>query len=243
MNKLLLCCMIFVTSACVSIPKETVTLSEVIGERIVATQIAHENLILDYFQKSRNEIDRFLQEQWIPEFLETYVEDVKIMDLLNEVKVLSDDDENKIMESLNQNESFTGSQLVNIIHAVNNGLGDSEKGAIILDFAQNAIEQINLQRTEMIDIISEREKVVLKEVRANYIELIALQNVLTSHIRSTHKVVEKQNEILNRINLLDSRDKIIDEAIKVNESYSKILNEGKSALELATKFTKQTNQK
>lgn len=228
--------LILFNSSCVSIPKEAVTLSTTIGERIIVTQIAHENLIQDYFQKSKTEIDQFLQEKWIPVFLETFVVDSKIMKILDKPKVLSDEDETKIMESLNKNESFSGQQLANIVLAINDGLGNSERGAIILDFSQNAVKQINLQRTEMMNVITEREKIVLKELRANYNELIALQNMLTAHVSSAHKVVDSQNEILQKIGLLDNRNQIINDVLKTNKTYSKILNEGSNAIETAKKF-------
>lgn len=61
----------FLISSCASIPPEATQLSGELGKRISAIEQANINLLHKFFELKRNEIDKFIDEEWTPEFAET----------------------------------------------------------------------------------------------------------------------------------------------------------------------------
>jgi len=57
-------------SSCVSIPKEAPALSIELGKRISAIEQANINLLHRYFDFKRDQIERFIDEVWLPRFAE-----------------------------------------------------------------------------------------------------------------------------------------------------------------------------
>ena len=53
-------------SSCVSIPKETVTLSQTIGKDMVVMHIAHRNMIQIHFRQIKNDINTFIDDTYAP---------------------------------------------------------------------------------------------------------------------------------------------------------------------------------
>ena len=58
-------------SGCASIPSEATQLSGELGKRISAIEQANINLLHKFFDLKRNEVDRFIGEEWTPEFAKT----------------------------------------------------------------------------------------------------------------------------------------------------------------------------
>src|SRR4051812_30319222 len=63
--------LVFVT-ACARIPAEAPKLSEALGTRISALETANVTLLHRFFDLKRKEVDRFVQEEWLPQFAEAY---------------------------------------------------------------------------------------------------------------------------------------------------------------------------
>ena len=53
---------------CASIPSEAPELSKQLGYRISAIEEAHFRLLDNFFQQKRNQIDDFIDKEWVPEF-------------------------------------------------------------------------------------------------------------------------------------------------------------------------------
>lgn len=60
-------CLILI-SGCATIPPEAPSLSSELGKRISALETANVTLLNRYFAQKRVEVDRFIQEVWLPEF-------------------------------------------------------------------------------------------------------------------------------------------------------------------------------
>lgn len=60
--------LIFLLSGCASIPSEAPELSGELGKRISAIEKANINLLHKFFDLKRSEVDRFIEEEWTPEF-------------------------------------------------------------------------------------------------------------------------------------------------------------------------------
>jgi hypothetical protein len=62
--------MLISMTACASIPKESVDLSIELGKRISAIEASHMTLVDSYFDVRRERVDKYVTEEWVPEFAE-----------------------------------------------------------------------------------------------------------------------------------------------------------------------------
>lgn len=67
-----------IVTGCVSIPQEAPELSKELGNRITAIETANITLLQRYFSLKRDEVDRFVDEQWVPIFAEKFFSNPKI---------------------------------------------------------------------------------------------------------------------------------------------------------------------
>lgn len=72
---------------------------------------------------------------------------------------------------------------------------------------------------------------MLKELRAAYTELRAMQDIITNHLRSVQEVQVAQEAILQRLQLLEARDKVIHSAVDFNDRIVGLLGAGGDAQE------------
>jgi hypothetical protein len=101
--------------------------------------------------------------------------------------------------------------------------GDEERGAIVMDFATAAIKEIEAQRRSLLRPIDRLEREALKELRANYADLNAMNASVTSYIESVQKLSEARDAILYRLDLLEARDQAVRDAAALNDEISRIL--------------------
>lgn len=72
-------------SGCASIPPEAPMLSQELGNRIGAIEAAHINLLVKFFEEKRNEIDRFVDEEWVPVFADEIFSTQMIQDTWDQI--------------------------------------------------------------------------------------------------------------------------------------------------------------
>ena len=65
-------------AGCVSIPSEAPELSIELGKRISAIEESNITLIHRYFDHKREQVDNFIQEEWIPEFAKNFFSNSKV---------------------------------------------------------------------------------------------------------------------------------------------------------------------
>ena len=70
------------TSSCVSVPPEAVVLSNLVGTQIAEHRASHEEFVRRYYARSRDVVELFLRDRWVPEYLERFVGQSEVMDLL-----------------------------------------------------------------------------------------------------------------------------------------------------------------
>lgn len=218
-------------SACASTPREAVELSNVVGARIATLQAGHEALLTEYFRLSRDRIEDFLMQRWIPRFLENFVVDADLLGELTSVEPLGEDRVARLVEEL-QRAGVTGDAATAAVAAVQSAFGDSERGQIVLEFAEAATTEIETQRRSLFAPLERTERAAMKELRTAYAELIAAQNSVTAHLTSIHEVQVQQDAILSRLGLLEARDQALDQAISINESIVGIIDSGEEVTEI-----------
>jgi hypothetical protein len=84
-NYILVAICLIVISGCTSIPPEAPSLSSELGKRISALENANVTLLNRYFDQKRVEVDRFIQEIWLPEFANKFFQKPFIADAWNTI--------------------------------------------------------------------------------------------------------------------------------------------------------------
>lgn len=64
--------------ACVSIPPEAPQLSTQLGNRIAAIEESNLTLLHRYFDRKKQDVDQFIQNEWVPEFANQFFSDPAI---------------------------------------------------------------------------------------------------------------------------------------------------------------------
>ena len=216
-----------------SVPPEAVDLSKAVGERISATQASHEAFVTEYFAASRARIEDFIRWRWTPEFLETFVRDSKVADMLIQPHPFDEDDLARLQEE------FSASGVArpqDAIAAAERALGDRARGETILQFAEAAWDQIDAKRRELVDPLNGMEAEALKQLRANYSELSAMNGTITGHLQSVVEVHEMQNDVLHRLDLLDERDAALERVTSTNRAVERVLSGAQKADEIVGKL-------
>ena len=67
-------------SGCVTIPKESVYLSEELSNMIRSAQASHLRLVNEYVTERRSQMDTFMVEKWIPEFMDNMVKNSTVLE-------------------------------------------------------------------------------------------------------------------------------------------------------------------
>ncbi len=69
---------LFLFVGCASIPPEAPELSTELGKRILAIEESNIKLLNKFFDQKREEVDKFIENEWIPEFAENIFSNEKI---------------------------------------------------------------------------------------------------------------------------------------------------------------------
>ena len=213
--------------SCVKVPAEAVTLSTVVGHRITAIQTSHERLAREYFDLCRENVEDFLVNRWVPEFMATFVRDANLMHLLENPEPLTEDQVQQIRDELQG--SMDPGNLERVVAAVQSAFGDEERGQIAIEFAEAAVKQINRKRAELLTPLDQYEDRVLSEINGTYAELAQLQNSVTAFIQSARDVTVAQDSVLDRLKLLERRDAVLNQAMSLNDTIVSLTNSAESA--------------
>lgn len=80
---------------CASIPPEAPELSAELGKRISAIEDANITLLKRFFDHKRQEVDQFIEDEWVPEFAEQFFSNDKIAEAWNTI-VAEDDKKQRL---------------------------------------------------------------------------------------------------------------------------------------------------
>jgi hypothetical protein len=214
--------------SCARVPSQAVVLSRTVGERLPALQASHEAFISAYFEVSRERMEDFIDQRWIPTFLGNFVHDADLMQKLENVQPLTSGQNTQLQAKL-QESGISPMDQVKVIRAVNVAFGDPDRGKLVLLFSEAALKQIETKRKSLLNPIDEQERQSLEELRKVYAQVEQAQSTVTAHLSSIHKVSEEQDQVLARLGLLKERDAIIDKALQTNQEIMGIIDAGKDA--------------
>jgi len=220
------------TSSCVSVPQDAVVLSNLVGTQIAEHRASHEEFVRLYYARSRDVVEMFLRDRWVPEYLERFVGQSGVMDLLaTPDEVFGDDTLERLREEILAVSGIGEVRTPLIIEAVSRVIGDSERGEIMLDFARVALDEIEAQRSELIEPMNQQERVVLDHLAESYAQLQQAQTQVTAYLASAREVTRSQDEILDAMGIRRFRDDALERAVRLSEELAAAAMAGESAAE------------
>ena len=86
---------ILLLAGCASIPPEAPELSAELGQRISAIEVANITLLHRFFDHKRQEVDQFIEDEWLPEFAEQFFSNPTIAAAWNTI-VAEDDKKQRL---------------------------------------------------------------------------------------------------------------------------------------------------
>jgi hypothetical protein len=222
----------FLMASCVSVSQEAVVLSSVVGVQIAEHRASHEAFVQRYYDRSRDVVEMFLRDRWVPEYLETFVRESQIGDLLTDpTELFHEDDVERLREELMALSGIGEARTEDVLSAVGRAFGHAERGRILLEFAQVAMAEIEVQRSELLDPLDRQEQEVLEHLAESYAQLQQAQAQVTAYLASVQEVTRSQDEVLETMGIRELRDDTFDRAVRLSERLAAVAKSGTSAAE------------
>jgi hypothetical protein len=204
---------------CSSVPKEVVELSYLMGEDISAIHTSYNALIHEHFEGFKNERIRYLNEEWTPKYIATWIEDGRLRDVVKGDVVWSE-------------------EKGDFIKPVS---GKEEQGllATVRFWSQAAVNEIEGKKEELLKPLNDQENTLAASINEAFDRLYRANATITAHLNSLRNVQEVQDNLLSAMHIKDLRDKI-DSAL-INASGK--AKEGLDAIKKADGFVTEAKQK
>jgi len=196
---------IIVLSSCVTIPKETVTLSKTLGKDLEILHRSHRYSVQIYYGKIQDDINYFINEIYAP-FAINYV-------LKDELKNYQKGDSSifKTLDLAGKKEGMEESE--NVLKE-------------ITDFISAAQQQIDSKRNELLQPVTKQENVLLSSIDQAYESTIYANSTITRYLESIRKVKETQLEAQAMIGLAGADTLVINTMVRLSEMIEKAVEEG-----------------
>jgi len=193
-------------SSCVSIPKETVQLSQVLGSDIKVLHTSHRNAISIYYQKIKDNIDTFVKDVYSP-FVINYV-------LKKELTSYKGGQES-LFKALND-------------AAQNSDVRDTEKATKDMqDFLEAANRQIEKKKFELMNPIVSQETELLLKIDQSYQNALYANSTITAYLQSIRRVKETQQQALSMIGLKGLDSTITNKLLRLSDGINEAIQKGK----------------
>ena len=194
-------------AACISIPKEAVTLSQRLGSDLKVLQNSHQNLVHLYYGKIKTDIDSFIEQVYAP-----YIIHYTLKTDLSNYKAG--------YESL-----FGAIKLA--------GEMDGEKEAkdamqFMLEFQDAIRTDIEKERKELLDPIVKQESDIIFAINQSYNQIIGANSTITEHLMAVRKIKETQQKVLSLAGIEGLDTLITNSLVKVSEEVNSAVKIGKT---------------
>jgi hypothetical protein len=167
-------------SGCAQIPKESVELSATVGRDLAEMRKSHIALVDLYYQRLFTDINKFIDDVYLPFQLQNTLEDPEIKnDLLDSIEKAS-------------RQSSTGSAQKEAL----------DKIKIFLLEITNEVESF---RKDQLKPVKEQYTTLLTNLNQAYDQIHYANSIVTGHLASVLKVHDTQDEILAKLNLTNFR--------------------------------------
>ena len=204
---------------CVSAPPETVQLVDVVSEQSSALEASHRSLVNAYFDELEESIDRFVDNQWTPDFLSRAVANPAVIAAIDEVKAGIDIDTDSLHSAISSSGVFNSVETDIIVSALDEAkIGyRAQFGRIMIEFNSAAVAKINLRRRELKVPLRTRKLELQNALDEGYANLHQGQATLKAYLESVVEVVAAQDEFLQKINIIEERNAAMDSILKISD--------------------------
>ena len=197
--------LVFITVSCVSIPKETIMLSETLGKDLRVLKQSHVNTINIYYADLESKINRFIDEVYRPYIIQ-YVLEREFQNyengdasIITSLKIASENDADQ---------------------------EDTDKALQdMIDFQNLASQQVAQKRQELLQPVINEKLSILKAINASYDNAIAANATLTAYLSSVKDVEKAQTESLSMIGI--DRSDVDEGMLKASNTLDQVILEGK----------------
>lgn len=192
--------------SCVSIPKETITLSKTIGSDLQILHNSHRNMVQLYYNGIKLNVNTFIDDVYAPYLIHHVLETE--------------------LNKYNRGESSMYSIIEN---AGKKGEEDGTKEAlkVMLEFQEAANKQINLKRDELVTPILQQEIEILATIDESYQNTIYANTILTAYLVSVGKTKESQSEALSIASLDGLDTKVANRLIELSDFMDMAIDQGR----------------
>lgn len=202
----ILICFTFLSS-CVSVPKESVTLSETLGSDLKVLKKSHLNTINLYYDNLETKINTFIDNVYAPFIIQYVLE--------------------REFESFESNQA----SLITFLNEASKPEAtqeDTEKAfKEIKDFHNLMSQQILSKRRELLEPIQSQRNEILKTINSSYDNAIYANSSLTAYLESASSVKNTQKETLKLIGLEGTDEYVNDALLNTSDILNDVIQKGR----------------
>lgn len=196
----------FLITSCMSVPEETVMISQTLGNDLEVLHHSHRQLVQLHFKRIKEDINDFIESTYAP-FVIHYV----------------------LSAELGAHQAGEES-LYSLLETAGKDGGKKETEDALkamLDFHTAARDQIESKRNELLDPVLKQETELLVAVDQSYQNTLYANSAITGHLRSMRNVKTAQQETLTKIGLQNADQFVTTNLVKISNGISEAVKRGK----------------
>ena len=196
----------YIFNSCISVPKQTVQLSSVIGTDLKVLENSHTTMVGLFYTEIINNINGFIEDVYAP-FIINYVLKKELDSYHNS--------QPSIFEAIED-------------AATKGGKANTEKAYNdTSDFLKAARTQIEKKRNELLVPIQKQRDSIILNIKISYGNTILASSSVTSYLQSISSLKESQNEVLSVIGLKGKTEELTNTLLKMSDVAKSLLTKGK----------------
>jgi vacuolar-type H+-ATPase subunit H len=196
----------YIFNSCISVPKETVQLSSVIGTDLKVLENSHTTMVGLFYNEIMNNMNGFIEDVYAP-FIINYVLKKELDSYHNS--------QPSIFEAIED-------------AATKGGKANTEKAYNDMsDFLKAARTQIEKKRNELLVPIQKQRDSIIFNIKISYGNTILASSSVTSYLQSISSLKESQNEVLSVIGLKGKTEELTNTLLKMSDVTKSLLTKGK----------------
>ena len=196
----------YIFNSCISVPKQTVKLSSVIGTDLKVLENSHTTMVGLFYNEIINNINGFIEDVYAP-FIINYVLKKELDSYHNS--------QPSIFEAIED-------------AATKGGKANTEKAYNDMsDFLKAARTQIEKKRNELLVPIQKQRDSIILNIKISYGNTILASSSVTSYLQSISSLKESQNEVLSVIGLKGKTEELTNTLLKMSDVTKSLLTKGK----------------
>ena len=193
-------------NSCISVPKQTVKLSSVIGTDLKVLKNSHTTMVGLFYNEIMNNMNGFIEDVYAP-FIINYVLKKELDSYHNS--------QPSIFEAIED-------------AATKGGKANTEKAYNDMsDFLKAARTQIEKKRNELLVPIQKQRDSIILNIKISYGNTILASSSVTSYLQSISSLKESQNEVLSVIGLKGKTEELTNTLLKMSDVTKSLLTKGK----------------